>query len=468
MSEHRLSRREFLKFAGVGMAGAALAACAPAAPAAPAAEGGAPAPEAKPAAAGVTLQYYVGFGAGGNPEQISAVKELFAKFVSASGGAVTAVEPLVVPWAEAPRKFQTMVAGGTPPDVITMGMSQWDFAAKGAFVDINPLAEKDGINLKDEWDQSAIAAYTVIPKNNMLYGLPFGLNDLCLVYNKTLFEKLGVAAPPKDWKDESWTWDAFIETAQKLSTGEGMERTWGVLGIGANWNLPWCYGGAWVDEALEKIIIDQEPSMKGFQLNYDLMHKHKVMPTQAESQALANGFLSGQVGMTATGSWDAGTWMQIEEFEWDLVPIPWAPGTDITKRASPYYPDALVISSKNAVEQSWALVKFMILDDDNYKTFLRIMTMIPARKALRSWFVDEFWKQEKPDINWDGYMDGFNYAQVQRLFFNINWSEVNNTQDAELGPLWLGETTVEELIPQLAKKLQEIWTRGIEQLKPQG
>lgn len=57
---------------------------------------------------------------------------------------------------------------------------------------------------------------------------------------------------------------------------------------------------------------------------------------------------------------------------------------------------------------------------------------------------------------------------MQRLFFNINWSEVNNTQDAELGPLWLGETTVEELIPQLAKKLQEIWTRGIEQLKPQG
>jgi len=89
-------------------------------------------------------------------------------------------------------------------------------------------------------------------------------------------------------------------------------------------------------------------------------------------------------------------------------------------------------------------------------------------KELRNWFVDEFWKQEKPDINWDGYMDGFNYAQVQRLFFNINWSEVNNTQDAELGPLWLGETTVEELIPQLAKKLQEIWTRGIEQLKPQG
>jgi hypothetical protein len=107
----------------------------------------------------------------------------------------------------------------------------------------------------------------------------------------------------------------------------------------------------------------------------------------------------------------------------------------------------------------------MILDDENYKTFLRIMTMIPARKALRSWFADEFWKTERPDINWDAFLNGFDYAQVQRLFFNVNWSEVNNTQEAALGPLWLGETTPDQLIPELAAQLQEIWTRGVEQVQ---
>ena len=463
MQHSRLSRREFLKWTSLSAAGAALAACAPSA--APAGGTGAQGGEsAQPAGDTVTLQYYIGFGAGGQPDQVTAVQGLFDQFAS-EHESVSGVEPLVVPWEEAPRKFQTMVAGGTPPDVITMGMSQWDFAAKGAFVDINPLAERDGLDMND-WDQSAVDAYTVVPRDNMLYGLPFGLNDQCMVYNKTLFEEKGVELPPTDWQDESWTWESMLEKAGQLTSGEGVDKIWGVSGIGGNWVVPWCFGGAWVDESLTKITLDSPESMQGIQLNYDLIHTHGYMPTTVEVDAMGGGniFLTGKVGMYTEGSWGVATLLQIEDFEWGLAPIPYAPGTDINKRASSYYPDALVISSNDAVDQSWDLLKFLVLNDDNYKAFLRIMTMIPARKALRSWFVDEFWKGERPDINWDAFMDGFNYAQVQRLFFNINWSEVNNTQAAALDPLWVGDSTPDQVIPELAAQLQEIWTRGVEQL----
>lgn len=458
MKTQNLSRRNFLKMSAMGATGLAMAACAPMA--APTGEGG-----AAPAAKDVILQYYIGFGAGGNPDQVSAVEEIFANFVAQSD-TVSGVEPLIVPWAEAPRKFQTMVAGGTPPDVITMGMSQWDFAVKDAFVDIRPLAEKDGLDLA-EWDETALDAYTVVPRNNMLYGLPFGLNDTAMVYNKTMLEEKGIDPPPSDWADESWTWEAFVDMLGKITEGEGMNKTWGTTGIGGNWGVPWTYGGAWVDESLETITVDSPESMKGIQLNYDLINEYGYMPSPVDIDAMGGGnvFMTGQVGIYADGAWAAGALMDIEDFEWDLAPIPWAVGTDINKRSSPYYPDALVISSANAIDDSWDLVNFMIVDDDNYKDFLRIMTMIPARKSIRPWFVDEFWKGERPDINWDGFMGGFDYAQVQRLFFNVNWSEVNNTQDAALGPLWLGETTPAELIPGLAAELQEIWTRGVEQVK---
>lgn len=461
MQRNQLSRRTFLKWSGLGVAGLTLAACAPA----PAAStGGTGETAAQPSGDGVTLEYYIGFGAGSNPDQVTAVQELFAQFTDGNE-AVAAVEPLVVPWEEAPRKFQTMVAGGTPPDVITMGMSQWDFAAKGAFVDIRPLAEGDGIDLSD-WDQSAIDSYTVVPRDNLLYGLPFGLNDACMVYNKTLFEEKGVELPPMAWDDESWTWESMVEKAGQLTSGEGVDKVWGVGGIGGNWAVPWCYGGAWIDDAQSDIIVDEPESMQGIQLNYDLSQTLGYMPTTVDVDAMGGGniFFTGKVGMYSEGSWGVTSLLQVEDFEWGLAPLPYATGTDITKRASPYYPDALVISSNDAVDQSWDLIKFMVLNDDNYKTFLRIMTMIPARKALRSWFVDEFWKGERPDINWDAFMDGFNYSQVQRLFLNINWSEVNNTQAAALDPLWLGESTPDQVIPDLAAKVQEIWTRGIEQL----
>lgn len=464
MQHNRLSRREFLKWTSLGVAGLAVTACVPAPAGTTGSAGEQGGAAAQPAGEAATLQYYIGFGAGSNPDQVTAVQELFAKFTEGNAN-VAGVEPLVVPWEEAPRKFQTMVAGGTPPDVITMGMSQWDFAAKGAFVDIKPLAERDGLDLAD-WDQSAIDAYTVMPRNNMLYGLPFGLNDQCMVYNKTLFDEKGVELPPASWQDESWTWDSLLDKASQLTSGEGVEKAWGVGGIGGNWVVPWCYGGAWVDESQTKISLAEPGAMQGVQLNYDLMQTHGYMPTDVDVDAMGGGniFLTGKVGIYTEGSWGVTTLLQIEDFEWGLAPIPYAPGADINKRASSYYPDALVVSSNKAVDQSWDLVKFMVLDDENYKTFLRIMTMIPARKALRGWFVDEFWKGERPDINWDAFMDGFNYAQVQRLFLNINWSEVNNTQAAALDPLWLGESTPEQVIPGLAEQLQEIWTRGIEQL----
>lgn len=464
MHTNRLSRREFLKWTSLGVAGLTIAACAPAPAGSTSSAGEQSGEAAQPAGEAATLQYYIGFGAGGQPTQVEAVQELFAQFID-QNDAVAGVEPLVVPHEEAPRKFQTMVAGGTPPDVITMGMSQWDFAAKGAFVDVNPLAERDGLDLSD-WDQSAIDSYTVMPRDNMLYGLPFGLNDHSLVYNKTLFEEMGVEPPTTDWQDESWTWDLFLEKAGQLTSGEGVDKTWGVGGIGGNWMVPWCYGGAWVDETQTTIIVDQPESMQGIQLHYDLQQTHGYMPTSVDVEAMGGGnmFLTGKVGMIIDGSWAVAALLQVEEFEWDLAPVPYAPGTDINKRTSSYYPDALVVSSNKAIDQSWDLVKFLVLEDENYKAFLRIMTMIPARKALRSWFVDEFWKTERPDTNWDAFMDGFNYAQVQRLFLNINWSEVNNTQAAALNPLWLGESTPEEVVPELAAQIQEIWTRGVEQV----
>lgn len=462
-----LSRRKFLKIAAAGAVGVVAASCAPAATQAPAAADTV-APTAVPQASGknAVLQYYIGFGAGGNPEQVDAIKKLFTSFADGSKGAVKSVEPLVVAWADAPQKFQTMVAGGTPPDMITMGMSQWDFAAKGAFVDLNPLVQADAIDLT-QWDQTAIDCYTVLPKNKMLYGLPFGANDQFLVVNKTLFQKAGIPLPPVKWDDPSWTIAAFLDAAAKLTQGEGVDKVWGILGDGGNWNLPWFYGGSWVDDTLEKIIVDQRESLEGFQFHYDLIYKNKVMPNAAESAALTNGFLSGKVGMYVEGSWGVGTLMQIKDFEWDMYPIPIAPGTDLNKRAEPYYPDSLVISSKNAVNESWELLKFLLYNDDNYKEFLKIMSMIPARKALRDWFVNDFWKTTNPKLNFDVVMDGFKYAQIQRLFFNINWSEANNTQEADLSALWEGTGTVDKVIADLAPKLQDIWTRGNNQMKAQ-
>jgi multiple sugar transport system substrate-binding protein len=454
----RITRRELLCSALLASGGVLLAACQPPkVPEAPAKT----APAEQPAVAPLreaNLIYYIGFGAGGAPAQVEAVKKMFARFSEAQPQ--VKVEPLVVAWAEAPRKFQAMVAAGTPPDVITMGMSQWDFAAKGAFSDIRPFLEADKVDM-DDWEPAAVEAYTVKPRNNLLYGLPFALNAAFAGYNKTMWDKAGLKAPT-DWEDPGWTWDALLDAAQTLTkrSGDNIEE-FGMLSLG-NWDIPWMFGGNWVSDDGTRITLDSPQSIKGFTYVQDLIFKHRVAPTAAESAALVEGFLSGRVGYFHQGTWGIGTLLEIEEFEWDFAPVAYAPELGVDhERATPYYPDSLVISSKKHVPESWALVRYLLLDDTNYKEFLQIMSMVPARKRFRSWFYDEFWKGSAPDKNWSVIEDVWPYAQVQRLFLNINWSEANNTQAAELGAVWTNESTPDKVIPELAKKLDEIWQRGL-------
>ncbi len=482
----RITRREMLRLSVLSGLGAALAACAPAPTAAPtqapasaataapqATEAATAAPQATeaataaPAAAALKpadLQYYIGFGAGGNPDQVEAVKKIFARFSEANKGVT--VEPLVVAWADAPQKFQAMAAAGTPPDVITMGMSQWDFAAKGSFVDIQPFLDANKIDTSD-WDPIAMECYTVKPKNNLLYGLPFGINAEIGIYNKTIWDAAGLKAAT-DWKDATWTWDALLANAQKTTKSSGSNVTqFGMLRTPGDWDIPWMFGGSWVSEDGQHITVGAPESIKAFTFVQDEVFKQHVAPTAAESQALTNGFLSGQVGYLDDGTWSINTYLEIQDFEWDFCPVPFAQEVGVDKgRATPYYPDSLVISSKNNVDQSWALVKFMLLDsDDNYKEFMQLMSEVPARKSFRSWYYDQFWKGKAPNKNWSIVENCWGYAQIQRLFLSINWSELNNTQAADLGALWTNDSTPDKVIPALATKLEDIWQRGLAQLK---
>src|SRR5262249_57231114 len=50
------------------------------------------------------------------------------------------------------------------------------------------------------------------------YALPYSQTYGSFVYyNKPLLAKAGVKAPPADWNDASWTWDAMVDAARKLT-----------------------------------------------------------------------------------------------------------------------------------------------------------------------------------------------------------------------------------------------------------
>jgi multiple sugar transport system substrate-binding protein len=97
--------------------------------------------------------------------------------------------------------------------------------------DLTPLIERD------KWDTSdfipeVFAIYNVEGKQ---YGIPFLTTGSYVYYNMKLFDEAGVPYPPSDWNDKSWTWDAFLETAKKLTKNPDDPSTAVYGGVNGLW-----------------------------------------------------------------------------------------------------------------------------------------------------------------------------------------------------------------------------------------
>jgi len=115
-------------------------------------------------------------------------------------------------------KLATRFAGGTSPDVMTLGGAYpLDYAANGSIInmcddadsmDLAPFSENILVNAKYEGG---------------IYGVPTGGNTLAMIANPAVFAAAGVDLP----NDDTWTWEDFVDIAGKITAGTP-DGTYGV------------------------------------------------------------------------------------------------------------------------------------------------------------------------------------------------------------------------------------------------
>ncbi len=95
-------------------------------------------------------------------------------------------------------KLNTAMQAGTPPDIFQSwggGVLQ-QYAAAGLMKDITPELKSGG------WgDSFSPAALNLYSDNGKYYGVPWDVGAVGFWYNKDLFTKAGIAAPPATWDD---------------------------------------------------------------------------------------------------------------------------------------------------------------------------------------------------------------------------------------------------------------------------
>jgi multiple sugar transport system substrate-binding protein len=228
------------------------------------------------------------------------------------------VEVVNIPSDNYSQKLNTMVATHTAPDVMLVWECDLPLFAKGK--KLLPLDDymknTTAFNQKDLIP--AVKKIQLI-SGGKTYGLPWCYASEILYYNKDMFDAAHVSYPTNDW-----TWEDFQNAAQKLTiTKNGRTVQWGCDDI--------TFKGIWyaLIGAAGDPVIDTDGTIKigdgarrALQFQYDLVNKYKVEPEPSVSSSGSDLFIAGRAAMTRAGSWMCSAYRQIQDFNWDIAPLP--------------------------------------------------------------------------------------------------------------------------------------------------
>jgi hypothetical protein len=174
-------------------------------------------------------------------------------------------------------KLQTMIAGGTAPDVIYPAThNAYALASKNALVYVDDFAKRDKIDLA-KYDPTVLDLYKTAGK---VHCLPIDSAAVAVFYNKNMFDAAGVSYPK-----EGWTWDDYLATMQKLSKDTNNDGKIDQFGT-AVWNSYWPVvvwsktGHNTFDDPRNpsKFLMD-DAAIEAIQYLGDLTNKYHVMPS---------------------------------------------------------------------------------------------------------------------------------------------------------------------------------------------
>jgi multiple sugar transport system substrate-binding protein len=474
MSNHpHLSRRAFLKAAAAAVGVGALAACQPAAPpapapkpaagetkatAAPAAAAATAAPKAAPASSeAVKLNFVCDTINTGHVQ----VRDKWCKQFNELHPNVT-VEHQPVP-QDYNTKIQTLFAAGSPPDtyrylqevvpIITV-------VAKNMHLRLDDWMKKDNYDLND-FRKDAANLYVW---EGGTYGLPRDYGHQNLFLNLDLLSKAGLEPPPVDWTETGFTFQKFLEMAQKLTVKKGDKtEQWGFL-VNRGWRpwASWVYnnGGTVVKRDAKgvatEIALTEPVAVEALQFLQDLMYKQGVAP-RPDIESEMGGFelfASGRVGMMINNPSAVNQYRTIQAFKWDIATLPLGKAS---KRGTGGGGSGWAAGATTKSPQwAWEFLKY-ISTAQGQQDEVAVGATTPSRVSVVT--SPQFLDPNKPPANAKGFAQAQEY--VVRDPVNVRWPEVfNRIVTPNMDQLWSGAKTAAEVTKTIKAEADPLLAKG--------
>ncbi len=227
----------------------------------------------------------------------SKIQGLYADYERAHPGISVHVEG--IPGEYVPKMILSMVAK-SPPDVMAVDASSAGvFINNGTLRDLSPFIAKDAEFNQNDYFGNSLATYR---QGKSLYAIPGDFTPMAMYYNKRLFDTAHVPYPPAHW-----TFDQFLETAQKL-TIPGKQYGFKFTNWMPGWVMwLWNNGGDVLDPKGTKAtgFIDSGQNATAIAFLRDLIQRYKVAPSLSAAEASGvDPFATGTAAMTISGHWE--------------------------------------------------------------------------------------------------------------------------------------------------------------------
>jgi multiple sugar transport system substrate-binding protein len=302
-----------------------------------------------------------GFGSGGGPGQPTPVppekvlEQQIAPFIA--GREDLTVKIATERFDKYHDKLKALTAAGQLPDVVAYdGPQALPIIRSNTLYNLGRLQGSKVRQFLQNFQPGYLDASAYRGK---LYGVPYQARQLVLYVNKTLFG--GLSLPPAEWGNPNWTWQHFLEKAAALTHRGigGGARQYGTLPTGRPMWAAFVrqHGGQEFNRDTSRSYFDSPETIEAIQFYADIVHRHRVAPTERENPRGANWlFDAGNVAM-----W---VWFQhsipvvngrVLNFDWDVYPLP------MSKRSATYADWGYLSISANTVDvdRAWELLSFL-------------------------------------------------------------------------------------------------------------
>lgn len=250
----------------------------------------------------------------GSGDEKKAIEESVDKFMEANPN--IEVDLMHIPSEDFLTKLNAMIAAGEAPDVSYSASWKCQMGEDGLIYNFYDLLDDMGLSKDDYlstcwWNWSPTESAGPVQANVTTN----------LMYNVDCFEEAGVDLPPTK-VEEAWSWDEFVEMAQKLTLDtEGRNaadpdfdanniKQYGVM-FGTDWNvyMPFILsaGGGYLNESMDGLGLNDEKSAQILQNFADLINVYHVSPTAVQKNAMpsaATALAAKQTAMYIDGSWN--------------------------------------------------------------------------------------------------------------------------------------------------------------------